>query len=93
MTEFKEALWDFDCFISESSSANTVSFIGANEAKTIRRALLIADKLMQEPTYWMTHHGAMAILDPKLTGNRREMQEAVNAFKAMRDQMLKEIAE
>lgn len=54
----------------------------------IHRALLIADKLMQEPSFRMSEigFGAVVSLDREETAERA-------AWKAMRDQMLKEVGE
>ena len=77
--EFKEALADM-------SKTETMDFLGTH-FETIRRALLIAGKLMQEPTLDMLVAGGVTPFDLGVD------QEAIiaNLFKDMRDAMLAEL--
>lgn len=58
-----------------------------SKVDSIRHALLIADRLMQEPTYGMVGSFIMSMPDGVATSD----PIIRNGFKAMRDQMLKEI--
>jgi hypothetical protein len=77
-TEYKAALDAFD------DKNTTEEDIFANHEQTIRRALLIADRLMQEPSDGMIGIGIDA--DDARTG----YQTCRHIFKAMRDQLIKE---
>lgn len=64
-------------------------FITVGELQTIRTALLIADKLMQEPSESMIRAGISAF-NAEPAGND-ETPEVTAEWCAMRDQLLKEI--
>lgn len=88
MTEFKDALGEI-----ESARKMGIQILTDQSEKAIRRALRIADRLMQEPSSGfpsMKQKGASAMhtfVMHQVAGH----EEAAVIFKAMRDQMLREI--
>ena len=83
MNEFREALELVEeGYIALTSTGSTTN--NKRISKTIRKALRIADKLMQEPSEGMLKKAII----PK--GTYCEFPNT-KRFKAMRDQMLKEI--
>ena len=59
---------------------------------TLRRALLIADKLMQEPSDNMIKEAIKAYNATESNG-KNDHNEVCAEFRAMRDQMLREVGE
>lgn len=86
MSEFKDALDVIDKLDPFEDGLKIYGEVQFNHTKTIRRALLIADRLMGEPSNEMVNAGIAAVYTE--LGVR---YCAMDTFKAMRDQMLKEI--
>ncbi len=80
MTEFKDALKVLNNSIEYLSNGQHEDVI--KWSQTLRRSLLIADKLMQEPS------PKMHVLGRDLRDNNAPTNEI---FKAMRDQLLREV--
>lgn len=104
--EYKEAIRSLD-WLDENSDDQFINELSGEHlnkfGKVIRRALLIADKVMGEPTDEMTSKG-MAVNKKSMqramdfwdqTGSTafmmKNLYNANDTFKAMRDQLLAEI--
>lgn len=77
--------------IAEVDYARFAAFIHASQLPVIKRALLIADKLMQEPSESMIYAGDDAHENQNAGNYYREGFSAAEVFKAMIQQALKEI--
>ena len=84
MTEFKEALIKFQGF-DKTFDDNETFQLDSKTILTIRRALLIADRLKQEPSE------AMVIEGEAENEESWSLKTAEMVFKAMRDQLIREI--
>jgi len=87
MTELKKALDVFKGSINiGTDDTGFISFNGQTK-KSIIRALKIADKFMSEPSKKMVNKGAFINYEDIPT----ECKAACEIFKAMREQLLKEV--
>jgi hypothetical protein len=94
--EFKDALPYFEKCWQEYAVMNPDERNIAH-VRAIRRALLIADKLTQEPSIGMQEVEVFGAVSQENPQNIEEglitSASLVSVFKAMRDQMLKEVGE
>lgn len=88
MSKFKDVLNVFNLYPSHEIESVALIYsnggsISIGRVETIRRAMLIADKLMQDPSEAMI----------EAARNREEIGVPIYAevFKAMRDQLLREV--
>lgn len=87
MTEYKDALDRFEYADYQSESpcwVDAKKLLGNSTYDTIRRALRIAHELMQEPSEEMTKKAIESY-------NQNGKFALVSHYKAMRDQLLKEV--
>ncbi len=84
--EVYEAVCEYKC---SSVEVDCDDVLGEKTVRTIEKALLIADKLMQEPSFDMKWLGGVEVEHPNET--RGSLDRASDTFKAMRDQLFKEI--
>ena len=90
--DFKAALTDYTAYRECTYDGNGFDFI-QEHGRAIKAALLIAEKVMAEPSEAMLEKHEVALIECFPAERGAYLTNAAEVFKAMRDEMLKEIGQ